>query len=97
MNGDSLLLLGDFNAYANQQVLAVAAQLSADQFVQEASPSHGMVRKLLIYMLGGERYFLAACQGSEFKPEEFETLSTWRRSASTGSAWRVRRTSSSPG
>jgi uncharacterized damage-inducible protein DinB len=76
MDGDSLLLLGDFNAYANQQVLAVAAQLSADQFVEGASPSHGTVRKLLIHMLGGERYFLAACQGSEFTPKEFASLST---------------------
>jgi uncharacterized damage-inducible protein DinB len=76
MDCDSLLLLGDYNAHANQQVLAVAAQLSADQLVQEASPSHGTVRELLIHMLGGERYFLAACQGSAFRPEEFESLAT---------------------
>jgi len=76
MDRDSLLTLGDFNAYANQQVLAVAARLSADQLVRQASPSHGTVRALLLHILEGERYFLSACQRSPFVPQEFESLST---------------------
>lgn len=76
MDRDSLLLLGDYNAYANQTVLGVAAQLSADQWMRQASPSHGTVRKLLLHMLGGERYFLSSCQGSTFSPREFASLST---------------------
>jgi uncharacterized damage-inducible protein DinB len=60
----ALLVLHDYNDYANRLVFETAARLSEDAFTSPSSPSHGSVRGLLRHMLGTEFYFLGVCQGS---------------------------------
>jgi uncharacterized damage-inducible protein DinB len=63
MDQQALLSLYQFHAQANQVVLDTAAELSAEEFTREFSPSHGTIRMLLIHILGGDVYFSAVCRG----------------------------------
>lgn len=62
MQPDELLSIMQFNAVANNAVLDAAAALSAEEFTREVSPSHKSVRGLLLHILGGDVFFLSACQ-----------------------------------
>jgi len=63
MNRDGLLVLYDYNAYANGLLLDTVAQLTEAKFLQVSSPSHGSVHELLVHMLEGEAFFLSVCTG----------------------------------
>lgn len=63
MNPAGLLLLWDYNSYANALVFEVVAQLSAAEFNRASSPSHSTVHDLLFHLLEAEAYFVALCQG----------------------------------
>jgi uncharacterized damage-inducible protein DinB len=76
MNAASLSSIFRFNGEANLAVLDVAARLSQDDFTREVSPSHGSVQKLLVHILGGEVYFVAACRGQQPDMSAIEGLQT---------------------
>ena len=77
MDRDSLLTLYGYSAYANRLVLHTAAELSAEDFTRECSPSHGSIRGLVLHMLETQAFFLARCGGYSFEdifdPDHFPT------------------------
>ncbi len=76
MNQTALQAYFEYNARANQQVLATAALLPAEVLEQPCSPSHGTIRALLVHILESEVYFLNACQGKIFDNSSFMALAT---------------------
>jgi uncharacterized damage-inducible protein DinB len=49
-----MLTLYDYNYWANRQILAASAQVSAEQFVNPAAHSFGSLRGTLVHTLDGE-------------------------------------------
>jgi len=78
MTQDTLLALAGYNAYANRLVLDTAARMNEEELTRKCSPSQGNVRGLLLHMLGGEAYFLAAAQQRPFDPPSLGTLTDIR-------------------
>ena len=78
MTRDTLLALAGYNVYANRLVMDTAAKLSEEELTRKCSPSQGTVRALLLHMLGGEAYFLAASQQRPFDPPKLSTLAEIR-------------------
>ena len=66
MKADLLTALADYNNYSNGVVLAVAAQLSEDEFANTPSPSRESIRNLLLHLLVVEAAYIARCRGSKF-------------------------------
>ncbi|HEX9074503.1 MAG TPA: DinB family protein [Anaerolineae bacterium] len=62
MNRDGLLILCDYDIYANNLVLETCAKLTEDEFTRESSPSHHSVRRLILHALETEQAFLSLCQ-----------------------------------
>jgi len=81
INRESLLVLCDYNTYANQRVLDTAAELIEEQFVKDFEISRGSVQKTLQHMLEGELYFLHLLKGEQFSGVEQPVLGT------VGSYW----------
>jgi uncharacterized damage-inducible protein DinB len=81
VNREGLLALYQYNFYANQLVLDVAAKLSPQEWDKSASPSHGSVHALLAHMLGCETFFFcqAADQPEPFDSEQLSSLAEIRR------------------
>jgi len=67
LDRDGLLVLCDYNTYANQKVLDAASRLDEDQLDHDFKICRCSVRQTLQHMLEGEVYFLRLCQGEEFK------------------------------
>lgn len=55
MNIRDMLMLYDYNYWANRQILAAAAGVSPEQFVDPAAYSLGSLRGTLVHALDGER------------------------------------------
>jgi uncharacterized damage-inducible protein DinB len=66
LDRDGLLVLCDYNTYANQKLLAAASQLDEDQLDHDFKMCRCSVRQTLQHMLEAEVYFLRLCQGKEF-------------------------------
>ena len=62
-NKSALLVLHNYNSYANQLVLQTAAAMDKAAFTAQSSPSHGSVQALLTHMLTTEFFFLARSEG----------------------------------
>jgi len=69
LNKSALLVLHNYNSYANQLVLQTASAMDEDAFTAQASPSHGSVQALLTHMLTTEFFFLARSEGKPINPK----------------------------
>jgi uncharacterized damage-inducible protein DinB len=69
MNKFSLLVLHNYNTYANDLVLQTAVRLDEAAFSTSSSPSHGSVQGLLTHMVTTEFFFLARCEGKPILPK----------------------------
>ena len=83
MNKDGLLLMWDYNVWANNLVLDAAAQVTPDQLTGPAAVSFGSLRGTLVHILGAERTWRYRCfHGAppETRPtqEEFEGVAALR-------------------
>jgi uncharacterized damage-inducible protein DinB len=68
-NKSALLVLHNYNSYANQLVLQTAAAMDEAAFTAQSSPSHGSVQALLTHMLTTEFFFLARSEGKPINPK----------------------------
>jgi uncharacterized damage-inducible protein DinB len=69
LNKPALLVLHNYNSYANNLLLQTAAALDETAFTAQASPSHGSVQALLTHMLTTEFFFLARSEGKPVNPK----------------------------
>jgi len=69
LNKSALLVLHEYNRYANDLVLQTAAGMDASALTAQSSPSHGSVLALLTHMLTSEFYFLARSEGKPVNPK----------------------------
>lgn len=70
INKSALLVLHNYNRYANQLVLQTAAEMDEAAFTVQSSPSHGSVQALLTHMLTTEFFFLARSEGKPVNPKD---------------------------
>ena len=54
VNKNEILILYDYNYWANARVLSAAARVTPEQFLAPANLSHGSVRGALVHTLGAE-------------------------------------------
>lgn len=76
MDQTALLAYFEYNARANQNLLATVALLPAEVLDQPCSPSHGTIRALLVHTLESEAYFLNACQEKPFDSSRILALAS---------------------
>jgi uncharacterized damage-inducible protein DinB len=62
MQADDVLILYDYNNWANARILETAAQVSEAQFVAPAGVSHGSLRGTLVHILAAEWIWRVRCQ-----------------------------------
>ena len=62
MRKNDMLLLYEYNYWANARVLNAAARVSKSQFVAPAQVSHGSLRGTLIHILSAEWVWRMRCQ-----------------------------------
>ena len=71
-----------YSTWANQRVLDKAAELSADQFLEDAGPSHGSLRNTFVHTMSGQWIWLERWLGTSppamLKEEDFPDLSSIR-------------------
>jgi uncharacterized damage-inducible protein DinB len=85
MKISDILLLYDYNDWANQRILDTAVQVSPEQFVAPTGHCFGSLRGTLVHMLGGEYAWRRLWQHQTlayfgtFKEEEFPTLEVLRQ------------------
>jgi uncharacterized damage-inducible protein DinB len=72
MNRSALIVLHNYNSYANDLVLKTALVLDEAAFTAQSSPSHGSVQALLMHMLAVEASFVAKCKGEAPQGRVFE-------------------------
>jgi uncharacterized damage-inducible protein DinB len=74
--------LYDYSTWANQRVLDTAEELSEDQFLEEAGPSHGSLRNTFVHTLSGQWIWLERWQGTSpaamLKRSDFPDLASVR-------------------
>jgi uncharacterized damage-inducible protein DinB len=79
MHLSDILLLYDYNNWANQRILDTAAQVSPEQFVAPTGHSFGSLRGTLVHLLDAEWGWRMLCQHHASTPlleeEAFPTLS----------------------
>jgi uncharacterized damage-inducible protein DinB len=73
MDRSALVVLHNYNSYANGLVLKTALVLDEAAFTAQSSPSHGSVQALLMHILAVEASFLAKCKGEAPQGKVFET------------------------
>jgi uncharacterized damage-inducible protein DinB len=83
MQQQGLLLLHDYNAWANARVLEAAAQVTPAQFTATAAVSFKSLRGTLVHVLSGERTWRLRCaEGvspeAGIRQEEFPDLAALR-------------------
>jgi uncharacterized damage-inducible protein DinB len=61
---DVIRSLYDYSAWANQRVLDTAEELSEDQFLEDAGPSHGSLRNTFVHTMSGQWIWLERWQGT---------------------------------
>jgi uncharacterized damage-inducible protein DinB len=85
MNIGDILLLYDYNDWANQRILDTAVQVSPEQFVAPTGHSFGSLRGTLVHLLGGEYAWRMLWQEQTLayfgalQDEEFPTLEVLRQ------------------
>jgi uncharacterized damage-inducible protein DinB len=79
---DVIRSLYDYSAWANQRVLDTAAELSEDQFLEDAGPSHGSLRNTFVHTMSGQWIWLERWQGTSppamLEQTDFPDLSSIR-------------------
>jgi uncharacterized damage-inducible protein DinB len=72
----ALLVMHQYNDYANALVLDTAEKMTAEELTRECSPSHGSVKKLLLHIALCEYGFMLRCTGIPLDSitEDFEVL-----------------------
>jgi uncharacterized damage-inducible protein DinB len=82
MNKQDILILYQYNQWANAKILNAAANLTQDQFLASASFPHGGLRDTLVHTLFGELIYRRHWEGlslpKRLKPEEFPTFESLR-------------------
>src|SRR4030065_2455401 len=82
MNKQDILILYQYNQWANAKILNAAANLTQDQFLAEASLPHGGLRGTLVHTLFAEWIWRKRWEGTSptvrLKPEEFPTFESLR-------------------
>ena len=68
-SASDLRRLYDYNYWANEKLLAVVSQLSADEFTREVSGSYGSIRNSLVHVLSAEWGWLDRCGGHARGPK----------------------------
>jgi uncharacterized damage-inducible protein DinB len=81
---NDVLLLYEYNRWANARVLDAAAQVSETQFTAAATLSHGSLRGTLVHILSAEWIWRMRCQegtspSALLSEEEFPSLERLRR------------------
>lgn len=75
MNKQDIVILYQYNQWANQKILDAAAHASPQQFLAEASYPHGGLRGTLVHILFAQWIWRNRWEGnspiSRIKPEEF--------------------------
>ena len=62
MNKNDLLVLYDYNYWANARILNAAARITPEQFISPANLSFGSLRGTLVHILGAEIVWRLRCQ-----------------------------------
>jgi len=77
MDKSSLLVLHNYNDYANQLVLDTASRMTEAELIKESSPSHGNVKTLLLHIVLCEYGFILRCLGTppESVTDDFDNYS----------------------
>ncbi|HEY4667318.1 MAG TPA: DinB family protein [Anaerolineales bacterium] len=74
--------LHEYSDWANRRVLDTAEQLTPEQFVGEAGPSHGSVRNTLVHQMSGQWIWLERWKGVSparmLSPKDFPDLTSVR-------------------
>lgn len=73
MTRQDLLLLYDYNYWANKRILSAAAQVSQEQFVAPTSHNYGTLRNTLVHTLDAEASWRTRCESGAFGEEVLET------------------------
>jgi uncharacterized damage-inducible protein DinB len=71
MNMQDIQTLYDYNVWANQRVLAMAALLTDEQYIEPLAPDpgHGSIRATLVHMLDTEYGWREICQHQRVTPD----------------------------
>ena len=82
MNKQDILLLFQYNQWANAKILSAAAQVTQEKFVAPAPFPHGGLRSTLVHALSAEWIWRTRWEGTSptklLKPEEFPDFSSLR-------------------
>jgi uncharacterized damage-inducible protein DinB len=82
MNKQDILLLYQYNQWANAKILNAAANLTPEQFAAPASFPHGGLRGTLVHALFAEWIWRKRWEGNSptqrFNPEDFPTVDSLR-------------------
>ena len=75
-----LRTLYGYSYWANEQLLAVVAQLTPEEFTQSVSGSYGSIRNTLVHILSAEWGWLDRCgghpRGPALQPADYPTLAS---------------------
>jgi uncharacterized damage-inducible protein DinB len=76
MNKSALLVLHDYNDYANQLLLGTAAKMTAEELTRKSSPSHDSVKGLILHFTVCEYSFILRCIGTPLESitEDFDNF-----------------------
>jgi len=77
MNKSSLIVLHNYNDYANNLLLDTAAKMTAEELTRKSSPSHDSVMGLIIHFIVCEYSFILRCNGTPLESinEDFDNFS----------------------
>ena len=79
---EAVRVMYDFNTWANERVLARAAELTSEQYTAAGSASHSSVRETLVHTMWGQALWLSRWQGlgdvADEEPEDYETVASLR-------------------
>ena len=82
MNKQDILLLFQYNQWANAKILSAAAKVPQEKFVAPAPFPHGGLRSTLVHALSAEWIWRTRWEGTSptklLKPEEFPDFSSLR-------------------
>jgi len=74
--------LHEYSDWANHRVLDTAEQLTPEQFVGDAGPSHGSIRNTLVHQMSGQWLWLERWNGRSparmMNPKDFTDLASVR-------------------
>lgn len=92
MNKQDILLLYEYNQWANARILNTAANLTQEQYLAPASFPHGGLRGTLVHTLFAawiwHQRWIGVSPTERFKPEDFPTFDSLRlRWAEEEKAW----------